>query len=155
MQVPCYGQFIPSSYRSYAVDFDGDGVRDIWSNKIDAIGSVANYFAQNGWSGRRDVVERERGGGNGGTEVPGQRSTEAHTHGRRVAGPGRASECRAAGESCRDTDENAATLSAEYWLGFEDFYAITRYNHSRPYAMAVYQLSQAIVERRENQASPK
>jgi membrane-bound lytic murein transglycosylase B len=40
------------------VDFDGDGVRDIWSNKTDAIGSVANYFAENGWRGQRDVVER-------------------------------------------------------------------------------------------------
>ena len=44
-----YGQFIPSSYRHYAVDFDGDGVRDIWGNATDAIGSIANYFQRHGW----------------------------------------------------------------------------------------------------------
>jgi len=43
------GQFIPSSYRAYAVDFDGDGFRDIWNNPADAIGSVANYLAEPGW----------------------------------------------------------------------------------------------------------
>ena len=47
-----YGQFISSSYRNYAVDFDEDGVRDIWSNKVDAIGSVANYFARHGHDGQ-------------------------------------------------------------------------------------------------------
>ena len=146
-----YGQFIPSSYRSYAVDFDGDGVRDIWSNKIDAIGSVANYFAQNGWSGRRDVVERV--------------SVAAETEELKSLANGALKPTRTVGEwrdlgvlvSAEQPASRVATLmrmqqprSAEYWLGFEDFYAITRYNHSRLYAMAVYQLSQAIVERREN-----
>ena len=51
-----FGQFIPSSYREYAVDFDGDGYRDIWSNKTDAIGSVGNYFKRHGWNGKQVVV---------------------------------------------------------------------------------------------------
>jgi len=146
-----YGQFIPSSYRSYAVDFDGDGVRDIWSNKTDAIGSVANYFAENGWRGQRDVVERV--------------SVAAETAELKSLANGALKPTRTVAEwrdlgvqvSPEQPANRIATLmrmqqpeSAEYWLGFEDFYAITRYNHSRLYAMAVYQLSQAILERREN-----
>ena len=146
-----YGQFIPSSYRSYAVDFDGDGVRDIWSNKTDAIGSVANYFAENGWRGQNDVVERvslaaetaELTSLANGALKPTRTVAQWRDLGVRV--------------SAEQPANRRATLmrmqqpeSAEYWLGFEDFYAITRYNHSRLYAMAVYQLSQAIIERRKN-----
>ena len=146
-----YGQFIPSSYRSYAVDFDGDGVRDIWNNKTDAIGSVANYFAENGWRGQHDVVERVSLA----AENPELTSLAniALKPTRTVA------QWRELGVqvSAEQPANRIATLmrmqqpeSAEYWLGFEDFYAITRYNHSRLYAMAVYQLSQAISERRKN-----
>ncbi len=146
-----YGQFIPSSYRSYAVDFDGDGVRDIWSNKTDAIGSVANYFAENGWRGQHGVVERVSLA----AENPELTSLAniALKPTRTVA------QWRELGVqvSAEQPANRIATLmrmqqpeSAEYWLGFEDFYAITRYNHSRLYAMAVYQLSQAISERRKN-----
>ena len=53
-----YGQFISSSYRHYAVDFDEDGVRDIWLNPVDAIGSIANYFAKHKWQGSQPVAER-------------------------------------------------------------------------------------------------
>ena len=53
-----YGQFIPSSYRAYAVDFDGDNFKDIWNNKADAIGSVANYFSRHGWQGDGPVIVR-------------------------------------------------------------------------------------------------
>ena len=55
-----YGQFIPSSYRHYAVDFDGDGVADIWNNPVDAIGSVANYFAEHHWKTGAPVFTRAR-----------------------------------------------------------------------------------------------
>ena len=145
-----FGQFIPSSYRNFAVDFDGDGVRDIWNNKTDAVGSVANYFAEHNWSGEDDVAIRvnvleeteELTALVNGNLKP--RLTVEHWRDLGVA---------------IDSDQppqRKATLMrmqqpdrADYWLGFEDFYVITRYNHSRLYAMAVLQLSQAIRERRE------
>ena len=55
-----YGQFIPSSYRAYAIDYDKDGFVDIWNNTDDAIGSVANYFKVHGWKSNQAVVVRSR-----------------------------------------------------------------------------------------------
>lgn len=62
------GQFMPSSYREYAVDFDGDGKRDIWTNPVDAIGSIANYLKRHGWIAGESIVHQ--------TEISGSEPTE-------------------------------------------------------------------------------
>lgn len=133
-------QFMPSSFRRYAVDFDGDGQRDLW-HPTDAIGSVANYFSGHGWRPGDPVTIRAQA-----------LSTAAET-----------------AESGFDTRYDQAALARigvrgerpfngevslirldaagnyEYWLGFNNFYVITRYNHSSYYAMAVHQLAEALV----------
>jgi membrane-bound lytic murein transglycosylase B len=140
-----YGQFIPSSYRAYAVDFDKDGKRDLWTNKMDIIGSVANYFKQHGWKAGNPVAVRARVDGD-----------EYHTILDLGYKPNTVLDAmRHDGitplEPMPD-DLIAALLSfqqktgPEYWLGFNNFYTITRYNHSPLYAMAVYQLSEEIRE---------
>lgn len=145
-----YGQFIPSSFRNYAVDFDGDGKRNIWSNKVDAIGSVANYFKAHGWKTgqpvRSNVVMNEPADPawiNAGLQPE---VTLAEWEKRGIS-------------TRRDLDhEQKATLmqltmadGEHYWFGLHNFYVITRYNHSHLYAMAVYELSQAIRDARESQ----
>ena len=138
-----YGQFIPSSYRDYAVDFSEDGKRDLWNSPQDIIGSVANYFRRHGWKTGAPVVARANVTGNDFEPVlalgykpntvldalrhDGITPVEAHP------------------------DNLVASLiefeqkdGPEYWLGFNNFYTITRYNHSPLYAMAVYQLSEEI-----------
>lgn len=135
------GQFIPSSYLNYAVDFDGDGYRDIWNNPADAIGSVANYLREHGW--RRDAGIALRIGGDG---LPREVFSEALEPNRSLA------ELEALGmdEALGNLDRNqqvtplrfAGKRGDEFWLGLENFYVITRYNHSKLYAMAVYQLSE-------------
>ena len=141
------GQFMPSSYLSYAVDFDGDGKRDIWNNENDAIGSVANYFARHGW--KRDFPVVLPAGGVDPNRHAGFLTGElkpAHT----------LAQLREAGIRFDDmiNDQLEAALIAletdkgnEYWLGLDNFYVITRYNHSPMYAMAVYQLGEAIREK--------
>jgi len=138
-----YGQFIPSSYRRYAVDYDKDGLKDLWHNKADAIGSVANYFKRHGWKKDQAVTQRVR--------VSGDKYQEAVND--RLKPKWNVSELKALGvEPTKEVaDDASATLvkligdkGAEFWLGNHNFYVITRYNHSRLYAMAVYQLSQAI-----------
>ncbi len=139
------GQFMPSSFLSYAVDFDGDGHRNLWDTE-DAIGSVANYFAAHGWRrGEPVVVKASSQGGQGAILKAGfdTRYSPAtlQAKGIRPAGP-----VPAVGEvSLLRLD---AKGGYEYWLGLPNFYVITRYNHSTYYAMAVYQLGQAVRARR-------
>ena len=138
-----YGQFISSSYRNYAVDFDGDGLRDIWTNKTDAIGSVANYFARHGWKGETQPAIR--------VEIRDDRVLEladaglelAHTVGEmRERGADVPNDVGDAEKAALFTMELAE--GREYWLARHDFYVITRYNRSALYALAVLQLSEAI-----------
>ena len=140
-----FGQFIPSSYRAYAVDFDGDGRRDIWRNKPDAIGSVANYFAEHGWRGAGPAAVRVRAAGealalvNAGLDLD-------HTVGElRRLGVDGATDLPADAPAALYRMENVD--GDEFWLALHDFYVITRYNRSAMYALAVLQLSWAIGER--------
>ena len=142
-----YGQFIPSSFRHYAVDFDGDGTRDIWTNTTDAIGSVANYFARHGWRGEGEVVLR--------VTASGAEAEKAANTG--LALNRTVTDFRELGVAIPgvDGEANAALFrmeledGVEYWLALHDFYVITRYNRSAMYALAVHQLSQAIKARRD------
>ena len=140
-------QFISSSYRRYAIDFDGDGFRDLWQNDADAIGSVANYFARHGWQSGEPITYRAAVEGDGFNQVLSSSPKTDHTIG----------ELRAQGVHIDAplADDQPATLfrldtrsDPEYWVGLKNFYVITRYNHSILYAMAVYQLSQEIMAQR-------
>ena len=143
-----FGQFIPSSYRSYAVDFDQDGVRDIWQNRNDAIGSVANYFSRHGWRGAEQATLP--------VQLKGETEQLLSIANQSLKPTHSIAEMGEMGVIVDGLDPDARVLllrlggeKPEYWLGFDDFYVITRYNHSRLYAMAVYQLGQEIVKRRK------
>ena len=147
-----YGQFIPSSYRNFAVDFDGDGARDIWSNVTDAIGSVANYFAQHGWRGGGLVALR--------VELAGSVADAALNAG--LEFDKTVSDFRALGLELPGLDDSASAAlfrmdledGPEHWLALRNFYVITRYNRSSMYALVVHQLAQAIKARRQAAANP-
>ena len=138
-----YGQFMPSSYRNFAVDFSGDGFTDIWNNPEDAIGSVANYFKKHGWQTGKQVVLAAR--------LQGDRSLIKFND---IVPPNRPLKALRAQGLLPQKSMNSQQLviplefdgaqGLEYWLGLPNFYTITRYNRSPMYAMAVYQLSQDI-----------
>ncbi len=144
-------QFIASSYRRYAVDFDGDGSRDLIANPMDAIGSVANYLSKHGWKAEGGIAVPASVSGDGykvllkkglNPDIPLQ---DLDAHGVRMINDVPA-------------DARVALLEldlvdgSEYWVVQRNFYAITRYNHSPLYAMAVTQLAKEIRARYMNQA---
>ncbi|MFG3453758.1 lytic murein transglycosylase B [Stutzerimonas stutzeri] len=142
-------QFMPSSFRAYAVDFDEDGHIDIWKNPVDAIGSAANYFKQHGWTADAPVVAR--------ATVKGERHVEGLTEG--LEPVKNAAELRELGWSwltetpvADDTAVTAFRLDGadgdEFWVGLPNFYVITRYNRSVMYAMAVHQLAGQLAQAR-------
>jgi membrane-bound lytic murein transglycosylase B len=147
-------QFIPSSYRAYAVDFDRDGRRDLWRSRADAIGSVGSYFQRHGWKRGQPVAFEARVPGRvpkGVAEVRKKPKKPETSWGRLQAAGVTTSEHLAP-----STPVTLVRLDApgpEYWLGLKNFYVITRYNHSNLYAMAVYQLSREILSAHEKGAA--
>jgi membrane-bound lytic murein transglycosylase B len=139
-------QFLPSSFRRYAVDFDNDGKRDLW-NHSDAIGSIANYYKTFGWQPGEPVavaVEQQ-------AEPPGdefrlllERGISPHTTVAAIKNAG------VIPAQLVSDDAPASVFAAEtetgtrYWIGFNNFYVITRYNRSVNYALAVHELAQEL-----------
>ena len=137
------GQFIPSSYRAYAVDFDGDGFRDIWNNPTDAIGSVGNYLAKHGWQRDKQVTFKV-----GAAKVQDDVFNVSLKPSKSIA------ELRTLGMADDltglDPEQDVSPMrlngkdGEEFWIGLKNFYVITRYNHSKLYAMAVFQLAEGL-----------
>lgn len=137
------GQFMPSSYREYAVDFDGDGKRDLWRSTPDVVGSVANYLHRHGWQQGKPVTRRARASQNAAFDMI-KRDLKPTLTVAEWAERGFTSSSElfpdlpAAVLKLVEKDRNT------YYLTFKNFWVITRYNRSPRYAMAVYDLSQAI-----------
>ena len=138
-----YGQFMPSSYRAYASSIDGSGAADIWDNPEDAISSVGNYLRAHGWRrGEGVVVDAFSAVDGPSVYASGLKPSKT------IA--------QLASEGIRPMETLAPDMivtpirldeadGPRYWLGLQNFYVITRYNHSAMYAMAVWELSQAVV----------
>ena len=139
-------QFIPSSYRAYAVDFDGDGRRDLAGSVDDAVGSVGSYLGRHGWRAGEPVAVAMTALDPGRADaLTGELRPELAWRDLEEAGL----EARG-GASSPGPDTPVALVrldgaeGSEYWAGFRNFYVITRYNRSALYAMAVHQLAVAI-----------
>lgn len=141
-------QFIASSYRNFAVDFDNSGTIDLSNNMVQVIGSIANYFRAYGWQPNKNIVYKAKVQGQKykklplaakNNPLPTLSLTSIREHG-----------VMHATQLTDPNDTNVAWLEfdaidgKEYWLGFNNFYVITRYNNSSNYALVVHQLSQAI-----------
>ncbi len=141
-----YPQFIPTSYQAYAVDFDADGKRDLWGNPVDAIGSVGNYFARNGWQpGGAPYVEAQ-GPASPPAGIAFNRAQRPYVSIAELAGQGIEPQ-----DAVPDAERQVIPLALElgdgetvYRLGYANFYVITRYNQSYLYAMAVSVLAERI-----------
>jgi membrane-bound lytic murein transglycosylase B len=139
-------QFMPSTYRRYAIDADTDNKRDLWGDWNDIIASVANYLKEHGWEEGGPVIAEARLDPDAAFQFDphkvdlNETVDSLNAHGVRIDLP-------------LPGDTPAVLISAEqqdgpaYRVGFKNFYVITRYNGSARYAMSVYDLAQAIAER--------
>ncbi|MFK5914545.1 MAG: lytic murein transglycosylase B [Woeseiaceae bacterium] len=138
-------QFISSSFRHYAIDFDGDGKRDLWNNPTDAIGSVANYFRKHHWKPGQPITHKVNVHGKNVKKLKTKTLKPTHTQLELMINGvvlPRNIDKKLKGKLLTYKKSNGL----EHWIGWNNFYVITRYNHSALYSMAVYQLSQKIKE---------
>ncbi len=138
------GQFMPSSYLDFAVDGNGDGRRDLFNSYDDVFSSIANYFVKKGGWVRGGTVavpatlDAGREEFNPTEWAPTWTINDLASRGYHAVTPIRAVNATATPVTLEGSN------GKQYWLGFQNYYAITRYNISKMYAMAVFQLSQAI-----------
>ena len=136
------GQFISSSYRNFAIDFNGDGHKDLWHPE-DAIGSVANYFSRHGWKSGGDIATPAQINGGFYDNISTTDAVKPQYSLPQLAQFGVV-------PASTFNSSRVALLKLqgdhgyEYWITGDNFYVITRYNHSPKYAMAVYQLAKEI-----------
>jgi membrane-bound lytic murein transglycosylase B len=135
-------QFMPSSYRNYAVDFDKDSHRDIWRNPADVIASIGNYFAKHGWQTGQSVIVPIRDTSHKTPETFLFLKEDLSLIKSNAINPNISKPLLSTKKAkiIAFEQENGEEL----WAASDNFYVITRYNKSPLYAMAVYQLSLAI-----------
>jgi membrane-bound lytic murein transglycosylase B len=139
-------QFMPSNYRKYAVDANADGHIDLWSNWADVCASVGNYLKEKGWNAGEPVL----------TDATVDPEKVADLDGRKLVLSDTVGSLMTKGlsfESPLPAEAPALLIAADesdgvHWrVGYNNFYVITRYNHSALYAMAVYELASAVKQR--------
>lgn len=133
-------QFMPSSYRAYAVDYTGDGQSNIWKHEEDAIASVANYLRENGWKAGKPIVSKAKVTGTK-YEKAVSDSVRPQKTLKQLEGSGWHPEALLPETAKAAAFKLEGDKGPEYWLGMHNFYVITTYNRSKLYAMAVYQLA--------------
>lgn len=138
-------QFMPSSFRAYAIDSTGDGKRDIWDNWADVAGSVANYFNAHGWQSGEPVADQATLGSTWTRPEPKPENTlKARDTIASLSKQG------VVFSTDLDAEQEASLLTyeghdgIEHWVGYRNFFVITRYNRSAMYALAVYQLGEEV-----------
>jgi membrane-bound lytic murein transglycosylase B len=142
-------QFIPSSFRAYAVDFDHDGRRDLFGSVHDIIGSVANYFKTHGWINGATIAVPAKVNGVAYRPLL-DAGLKPHINAGELAGYGVTPRWGITATAPVALLELEGERSPEHWVTFNNFYVITRYNRSPLYAMAVHQLSEEIRKARES-----
>jgi len=147
-----WGQFMPTSIAQWARDEDGDGRIDLWNSLPDITASVANYFAAHGWQTGQPVATRAQ---------PAENARELHPEGLDPVYPVQQMEAWGYAPLTHVDAEVASTLlvldgerGPEYWLTFQNFYVISRYNKSPLYSMAVWQLAGEIATGAAQGATP-
>lgn len=142
-------QFMPSSFRKYAVDFDGDGQRDIWQSPADAIGSVGHYLSEAGWQKDGPTMLRATVTGDQYQKLFADKFNLHYTLDELKA-MGVVPATALPGETQAVLFPLETETGIEYWLGFKNFYAITRYNKSTLYASAVLELARRVSEAKQS-----
>lgn len=142
-----WGQFIPSSYRAYAVDGDGDGRRDLWNSPADVFASIANYFKAHGWQAGAPVAVPARVD-DGARELGRLGLEPVYPLSQLIEWGYHPAEALDLGDD--DPPATLVTLEAsdgpEHWITFRNFYVISRYNRSALYSMVIHQLAQELAQ---------